>query len=254
MIRLKPTSIVLTMSEIKELENRRRYRRYLQREENPASEETVHRKSSPSLEQQARRGTLTASHNRGPSASLTPACVDPITSSPLDRLLSEQAGQVEDDETAPRNPQHTIGFMFSEHQPQVPRGSLDSLDFLACPSSPGLFFSARPRRPRIFRSSSELESPAIGPAQNNSSHLDTGTVSGVDITGADDQRASTRTAKRSDKTNTIDPRKNTGGSPIVYPSELPASSSQIPSRAPTERPWTQTLVGSVQSLGPCIGP
>lgn len=250
MIRLQPTSIVLTMSEVQELENRRRYRRYLQREENPASEETVHRKGSSSLEHEARLGTLTASHNRRP-ASPNSNYVDPLPSSPLERIVSVRTGEANDDEVIPTSSQHSTDPMFVRHQPQVPRGYLDSLDVLTWTSSPGVS-SLRPRRPGTIPSSSESARPQAGPSQNTSSHQETEVVNGVDTIGADNQRKLTRMAMSLEERTAIDPTNNTDRNPIARLPGMLASSSQILSRAPTERPWTQTLVGFVQSPGTCI--
>lgn len=246
------------MSEVKELENRRRYRRYLQREENPTSEETVHRKSSPSLEHHAPRGTLTASHNRGSSASPKPTNVDPSPPSPLERVLGEGAGEVEENGATPINPHHATALRMSTHQPHVTRGSLDSLDLLALPSSPGMLFSTRPRRPRGFQSPSEGEShfsrPVPGPAQKISSPTEMEAVQSVAIAGADNRRTSTRTTRSPKESRDNDPMKTTGRSPKSGLIDLHLASTQASSRTSTESAWTQTLVGSVQSLGLCINP
>lgn len=248
MIRLQPTSIALTMSEVKELENRRRYRRYLQREENPTSEETVHRKSSPSLEHQAPRGTLTASQNRGSSASPRPSNADPVPS--LEGTIGEQTGEFEVNEATPAIPQQTRALRMASHQPQVTRGSLDSLDLLALPSSPGMPFSTRPRRPGTFQSPSECDRPLIGPssrsAQKIPSPTETEAVKTIAISGADKRQTPTRTAMGRGETRDTDPTNSTGRSPRSGLMDLRLSSTQASSRASTERAWTQTLVGSVQ--------
>lgn len=246
------------MSEVKELENRRRYRRYLQREENPTSEETVHRKSSPSLEHYAARGTLTASHNRGSSASPKPTNVDPSPPSPLQRILGDGAGEVEEDGATPINPHHATALRMSTHLPHVTRGSLDSLDLLALPSSPGMLFSTRPRRPRGFQSPSEGESPfsrpVPGPAQKISSPTEMEAVQNVAIGGADNRRTSIETARSPKESRDNDSMKTTGRSPKSGLIDLHLASTQASSRTSTESAWTQTLVGSVQPPGLCIDP
>lgn len=241
------------MPEVKELENRRRYRRYLQREENPTSEETVHRKSSPSLEHQAPRRTLTASHNRGSSASPKPANVDPVPSSPLKRITGEQTGEFEDNEATPMSTQHNAALRMFTHQPQVTRGSLDSLDLLALPSSPGRLSSTRPHRPVIFQRPSEcdrpLPEPVSGAAQRSSLPTETGDAKRVSIIGTDAQRTSTRAATSPVETRDNDPMNTTGRSPKSGLIDLRLCSTQASSRAPAGRAWTQTLVGSLQSFG-----
>ncbi|KUI67270.1 hypothetical protein VM1G_03193 [Cytospora mali] len=144
------------MSEVKDLETRRRYRRYLQREENPTSEETVQRKSSPVSEPRGPRRTLMSSQNRESSSSPNPSGVDPLPSSPLERIVDNHA---EDGEPTPTAPHQGLGLTLVEPEPLASLDSFDSPSPLDSPSSTGRYLSARPRRPRLFQSSSDSDKP-----------------------------------------------------------------------------------------------
>lgn len=223
MIHLQPTVISLTMSEIKDMETRRRYLRYLQREENPASEETVQRKSTPALESEEPRRTLTSSHNREPSSSPHLVSVDPLPSSPLERIIDQSAEVHGPTTTAPHQ---ETGPALAEPQHRTSFESLDS------PSSPGTYFSARPRRPRLFQSSLNSDSSTSG-----------GNALASPITQ--------RLLSASEGPEEVAGSKSTASSrrpPTITMPSLPPPFSQKTRRVSAERTWTQTLVsGSIQS-------
>lgn len=156
MIRLQPTVVSLTMSEVKELENRRRYRRYLQREENPTSEETVKRKTSPSLdttEPQEPRKALCASQN-GESTASNQNSAEHVVVASLRGLPRDHVDRAEEDESTLTTDWQESARVASDME------RLTSTDSIF---SPDEFPPMRSQRPRLTPNSSAGSTPAPTP-------------------------------------------------------------------------------------------
>lgn len=156
MIRLHPTAVNLAMSEVKELENRRRYRRYLKRQENPTSEDTVQRKHSPSLEIPApepQRRTLLSSHN-GERWFLGPVLTEPTASPQLPTLAIDTVAPSEEATITPVRQRLDSDLMASDAEP---------LTSPETPSSLGPYLTTRSRRLRLRPSSSDCPSVETTP-------------------------------------------------------------------------------------------
>lgn len=152
MIRLQATVISLTMSEVKELENRRRYRRYLQRQENLNSEETVKRKTSPSLtlpeHQEAQRVLSTSQNGESSSTKSTPTL--PLESTSLLGFSDERVDHAEHEDPVPT---------YDHQEPSHVASDTGLVTFPNTLPSPGQFLSMRPRRPRLAPNSSSNNTP-----------------------------------------------------------------------------------------------
>ncbi|ROW10711.1 hypothetical protein VPNG_05149 [Cytospora leucostoma] len=224
MIHLQPTVISLTMSEVKDLETRRRYRKYLQREENPTSEETVQRRSSPALESKEPPRMSGSSQNREVSSSPITASVDPLPSSPLERIIDELDGSTEDAEHSPTTLSLDVGLAVAEPEPRISLDSLDSPSLLNLPSSAGL--SARPRRPRQSQSSLNGDRP---------------TESVKALASLFEQRLSIRTAREQEDTIGSEMAASSRCRPAASMPSLPPPFSQRTRRVSVERTWTRNL-------------
>lgn len=151
MIRLHPTVITLTMSEVKDLENRRRYRRYLHRHKNPASEETVQRKTSPSFELPAEPTRALSASQNWKSSSPNPTHAEPTLPSAVQSLSGDHA---EEEGFSPSAQRRGPYLLASDAEP---------LTSPETPSSSGLYLSMRPRRPRMLPTSSDGASLDVAP-------------------------------------------------------------------------------------------
>lgn len=150
MLRLQATPISLTMSEVKELENRRRYRRYLRRQENPTSEATVHRKISPNSDLLAPpmpvvRRALSVSHN-GETSTTSSSHSETMAPLPIDNRTGRhhEYGD-DDDDTTPTAPWASETNL-SESSPGSP-------NFPNLSVSIERHSSTRPQRPQMVHGS-----------------------------------------------------------------------------------------------------
>lgn len=237
MIRLHPTAISLTMPEVKELENRRRYRRYLQREENPTSEATVHRKTSSNLDQPHQAEpwrALSISCNRiSPYPSLTEIQSSPTLPTSLHRTHDRQIDIVEDDS--------------AEHVAREDGERSETAGLVAAspdtPSSVGRYLSMRPRRRPLFSNSTgdeSLDQRATSESSLPTSDLTDGMRSSV---GTRPRNLSEATPPELATEPVRAPRARvfTPGTPGLAAPPLPPPFSETPRRASQER--TFTLVG-----------
>lgn len=194
----------------------------------------MYRKGSLSLETREPRETLSSAQNRESSSSSGPAGVDPLPSSPLERIINELN---EDSEPTPTALRQGLDLALPEPEPRISSDSLDSLDSpspLDFPISTGRYLSVRPRRPRLFQHSSDSVRPAEG-TNVFASPLE--------------QHPSPRAEKDSEGGRGTEMTTNTHRHPTVSMLSLPPPFSQKTRRVSAERTWTRTLVSNSAATG-----
>lgn len=190
----------------------------------------MQRKSSHSLDSVEPRRTLNSSQNREASSSPNPPGVDPLPSSPLERIIDELT---EDGKPTPTAPRQGLGLALAETEPRISLDFSDPPSPLDSPSSPGRYLSARPRRPRLFQSSTDVDRPRDGINEPASPF---------------EQRQSPRTARVPEGARDSSTTTNTHRHPTVSVPSLPPPFSQKSRRASAERTWIRTLVSRSASI------